>query len=142
MKKKSQLAEKLEKFYLEIEQLRSYLISEGRYRMCLQTDQEFNQNEIKKLNAKHNVEHYNSKLNEGHAVTAEQKIREPKNRLKNFKRLNKIEKKTLKPNDIIKKATANMNLQPTRKKVDKHAERYSRYDRKSDKKAKKNYVHR
>ena len=66
--KKSQLAKKLEKFYLEIEQLRSYLKSEGRYRMRLQRDQEFNQNKIKKLNSKHNVEHYNTKLNEGHTV--------------------------------------------------------------------------
>ena len=82
-----------------------------------------------------------------------------------MKRLNKIEKKTLKPNDVLKKATANINLQPTGKygvppeevekklnqseeyrltydfsrlkKVDKNAERYSRYDRESDKKAKK-----
>ena len=83
--------------------------------MHLQTDQEFNRSEIKKLNSKHNVEHYNSKLNEGHAVAAEQKIRELKNRLKNFKQRNKIEKKTLKPNDVLKKATTNMNLQPTRK---------------------------
>ena len=67
MKKKSQLAEKLVKFYLEKENLRSYLKSEGRYRIRLQTDQGFNQNKITKLNSKHNVEHYNSKLNEGHA---------------------------------------------------------------------------
>ena len=83
--------------------------------MCSQTDQEFNQNEIKKLNSKHNVEHCNSKLNEDHAVAAEQKIRELKNRLKNFKRLNKIKKKTLKPNDVLKKAAANMKLHPNRK---------------------------
>ena len=103
--KKRQLAEKLEKFYLEMEQLRSYLKSARRYKMRLPTDQEFNQNKIKKLNSKHNVEHYNSKLNEGHAVAAEQKIRELKNRLKNFKQRNKIEKKTLKPNDVLKKTT-------------------------------------
>ena len=137
--------------------------------MRLQIDQEFNQNEIKKINSKHNVEHYNSKLKEDHAVATGQKIRELKNRLKNFKRLNKIEKKTLKANEVLKKATANMNLQPTRKygvpleevekksteseeyrltydfsrlkKVDKDTERYSRFDRKSDKKTKKDYVH-
>ena len=104
-------------------------------------------------------------MNEGHAVAAEQKIRELKNGLKSFKRLNKIEKKTLKPNEVLKKATANMNLQLTRKygvppeevekksieseeyrltydfsrlkKADEDAERYSRSDRKSDKKNKK-----
>ena len=49
IKKKSQLADKLEKFYLEIEDVRSYLKKENRYRMRLQTDQEFNQNEINAL---------------------------------------------------------------------------------------------
>ena len=34
--------------------------------MHLQTDQEFNQNEIKEINKKY-VLHYNSKLNNGHA---------------------------------------------------------------------------
>ena len=47
--------------------------------MHLQADHEFNQNEIKIINSKHNIEHHNSKLNEGHAVAAEQKIRELKN---------------------------------------------------------------
>ena len=73
----------------------------------------------------------------------------------------------MKPNKVLKKATANMNLHPTRKyrippdevgkksteseenrltynfsrlkKVDKDADTYSRFDRKSDKKSKKNY---
>ena len=44
--------------------------------MRLQTHQEFNQNEIMV-----NVEYFNSKLNEGHAVGAEQKIREMKENL-------------------------------------------------------------
>ena len=47
------------------------------------------------------MEHYNTKLNEGHAVAAEQKIREFKN--------------VFKPNEALKKATNNMNIQPTRK---------------------------
>ena len=165
MKKKSQLADKLEKSYLVIADVRSYLKKENRYRMSLPTDQEFNQNEIKALNKKHDVEHYNTKLNEGHAVAAEQKIRELKFRLKNFKRLHKISKNVLKPNVVLKKATNNMNIQPTRKygvlhnevekksieseeyklsydidrirKVDKDAARYARYDLKRDKKSKK-----
>ena len=112
-KKKSQLVDKLEKFYLEIADVRSYLKKEKRYRMRFQTDQEFNQNEIKALN--HDVEHYNAKLNEGHPVALEQKIRELKFRLKMFKRLNKISKNVLKPNVVLKKATNNMNIQPTRK---------------------------
>ena len=165
MKKKSQLADKLEKFYLEITDVRSYLKKEKRYRMCLQTDQEFNQNEIKALKKKHDVEHNNTKLNEGHAVAAEQKILELKFKLKKFKRLNKIYKNVLKPNVVLKKATNNMNIQPTRKygvppnevekksieseeyklsydidrirKVDKDAVRHARYDLKRDKKSKK-----
>ena len=84
MKKKSQLADKVETFYLEITDA-SYLKKEKIYRMPLQTDQEFNQNKIKALNKKHDVEHYNTKLNERHAVAAEQKIRELKFRLKILK---------------------------------------------------------
>ena len=98
------------------------------------------------------------------------KLESSKSRLKNFKQLKNIEKKTLELKDVLKKATANMYLQPTRKygvppehvgkkpskieeyrltydfshlkKVDKDADRYSKYDRRSDKKAKRNYVHR
>ena len=133
--------------------------------MCLQTDQEFNQNEIKALNKKRDVEHYNTKLNKGHAVAAEQKIGELKFRLENCKKLSKISKNVLKPNEVLKKATNNMNIQPTRKyrvspkevekksieseeyklsynidrirKVDKDVARYTRYDLKRDKKSKK-----
>ena len=83
--------------------------------MRLQTDQEFNQSKIKALSKKHDLEHDNIKLNEGHAVAADQKIRELKFRLKNFKRLNKISKNVLKPFEVLKKATNNMNIQPTRK---------------------------
>ena len=50
--KKSQLADELKKFYLEIADARSYFKKEKKYRMRLQTDQEFNQNEIKALNKK------------------------------------------------------------------------------------------
>ena len=46
--------------------------------MRLQTDPEFNENEIASINKKYNVLHYNRKLNEGHTVAAEQKIRELK----------------------------------------------------------------
>ena len=165
MKKKSQLADKLEKFYLEIEDVRSYLKKGKRYRMRLQIDQKFNQNEIKALNKKHDVEQYNAKLNEGHAVAAKQKIRKLNFRLKNVKRLNKISKNVFKPNEVLNKATNNMNKQPTRKyavpanevgkisieseeyklsydidrirKADKDAARYARYDLKRDKKSKK-----
>ena len=56
--------------------------------------------------------HYNSKFNDGHAVTAEQKIRELKNCLKNFKRL--LEREKIKPNEALRKATVNMNIFSTK----------------------------
>ena len=57
---------------------------------------------------------YNTKLNEGHAVGVEWKIREVKKRLKNFKRIKKQNKKArLKPNEALKKVTLNIYLQPT-----------------------------
>ena len=89
MRQKSKLRNKLEAFHEEIDGKRSYLKKENRHRMRLQADQEFNQNEIKILYNKFNVEHLNSKLNEGQAVGAEQKIRELKEGLRNFKRIEK-----------------------------------------------------
>ena len=71
--------------------------------MCSQADQEFNQNEIKKLNSKHNVEHCNSKLNEDHAVAAEQKIRELKKPVKKFQTTKQNREKDLKTKRCIKK---------------------------------------
>ena len=87
MKQKSQLRNKLEAFYEEIDDKRSYLKKENRHRMRLQIDQEFSQNEIKILNNKFNVEHVNSKLNEGRGVGAAQKIGKLKERLRSFRRI-------------------------------------------------------
>ena len=98
--KKSKLSAKLEKFYSNTESLREYLKWKNRQQMRLQTDQEFNKNEIAEINKKYNVSHYNSKLNNGH-IGAEQKIRELKSRLKNFKRL--VKKGKLKLNETLKK---------------------------------------
>ena len=67
--------------FRNIDEKREFLKNDNRHRMRSQTDQEFNQNEIKDLNKKLNVEHFNSRLNEGHALAAEQKIRELKKRL-------------------------------------------------------------
>ena len=46
--------------------------------MRLQTDLEFQQNEIKRLNEKYNVEMFSSWVRRGKAYAAEQKIRELK----------------------------------------------------------------
>ena len=71
MKKKSNLAQKMELFYKEIEQKRNQ-----KEKMRLQVDLEFQQNEIKKLNEKYNVEMFSTKTRGGKAFAAEQKIRE------------------------------------------------------------------
>ena len=76
--------------------MREYLKKENRYRMGLQTDQEFNQNEIKASNNKFNVEHFNSRLNDVHAVAAEQKIRKFKSPLLS-RGLSKIRRQNLNP---------------------------------------------
>ena len=84
-------------------------------RTRLQTDLEFNQNEIKKLNKKFNIEMFHTRTRGGKAFAAEQKIREFKKLLLKTKNIVKSEKKRLKPNEIIKKITLNMNNTKTQK---------------------------
>ena len=61
--------------------------------MHLQTDLEFNQNRIKQLNEKFNVDMYHTKIRGGNAFAAEQKIREFKKILLRSKRFEKMKKK-------------------------------------------------
>ena len=76
MKSRKLLARKLKLFYDEIEPKRNG-------KMSLQTDLEFKQNAIKKLNNEFDVEMFHSKVRGGKAFAAEQKIRElKKNSLK------------------------------------------------------------
>ena len=69
MKNRSLLAKKLNLFYNDIKNKRTGKIP-------LQTDLEFNQNQIKKLNNDFNVEMFHTKVRGGKAFAAEQKIRE------------------------------------------------------------------
>ena len=62
---------KLELFYQEIEPKR-----DQKQEMRLQTDLEFLQTEIKKLNEKYNANMFSTKLRGGKAFSTEQKIRE------------------------------------------------------------------
>ena len=71
MRKKSNLSQKLELFHKEVQPKRA-----KDERMRLQTDQEFQQNEIKKLNLKYDVDIFSSRIRSGKAFAAEQKIRE------------------------------------------------------------------
>ena len=102
MKNRNLLAKKLKLFYDEIDQKRSG-------KMRLQTDLEFNQNIIKKINKEHNVEMFHTKIRGGKAFVAEQKIGKFKQILNQSKRLFKRGGKRLQPNELIKKAVENMN---------------------------------
>ena len=102
MKSRKLLAKKLKLFYDEIEPKRNG-------KMSLQTDLEFKQNAIKKLNNEFDVEMFHSKVRGGKAFAAEQKIRELKKILLKSKRFVKSRGERIKPNQLIKKAVENMN---------------------------------
>ena len=160
MKKKNNLVNKLEAFYKEIETKRN-----KNEKMRLQTDQEFQQNEIKKLNLKYNVEMFSSRIRGGKAFAAEQKIREFKKIIFKTKNVYNMSKKEINSKKIIQKAIDNMNKTNSEKyglppeiiekktlannvfkevydfyrlvKVSKSANRYERYNEKIDKKQKR-----
>ena len=71
MKKKIFLIKKRKLFYEEIEPKRNM-----NKKMRLQTDLEFQQRKIMKLNKKYNVLMFSTKIRGGKAFSAEQKIRE------------------------------------------------------------------
>ena len=109
MKKRHLLKNKMELFYQEVNNKRKDK------RMRLQTDLEFQQIEIKRLNKKYDVEMFSTKLRGGKAFAAEQKIREFKKMLLKVKDLYKKNKKQIKPNEIFKKVTTNINKTKTQK---------------------------
>ena len=159
MRKKSNLSQKLELFHKEIQPKRA-----KDERMRLQTDQEFQQNEIKKLNLKYDVDIFSSRIRSGKAFAAEQKIREFKKILFKSKKLHKVtnNRKRLDSKKLIKKAVENMNKTNSQKyglpqesieqktlsdnvfreiydfhrlvRVSKDADRYKRHDVRHDKK--------
>ena len=108
MKKRNLLKKKMEKFYEEVSQKR-------KEKMRLQTDLEFQQNEIKNLNKKYNVEMFSTRIRGGKAFATEQKIREFRKLLLKVKALYKKNKTKFKPNELIKKVTMNMNKTKTAK---------------------------
>ena len=102
MKSRKLLAKKMKIFYDEIQPKR-----DGK--MTLQTDLEFKQNAIKKLNDEFDVEMFHSKIRGGKAFAAEQKIREFKKLRLKSKRFIKSKGERIRPNQLIKKAVENMN---------------------------------
>ena len=88
MKKRNNLVKFMARLYED-------LVSEGRNEntsepMRVQSDQEFLQNAIIKLNKEHNVIGFTSKLNDGHAFAAEHKIRDLKTYINRAQRLSKF----------------------------------------------------
>ena len=109
MKKRNLLKKKMELFYEEVNNKRK------QKKMRLQTDKKFQQNDIKKLNNKYNENMFSTRLRGGKAFAAEQKIREYKKLLLKTKALYKKSKKQIKPKEIIRKITTNMNKTKTQK---------------------------
>ena len=109
MKKRHLLSKKMAAFYDKVSKKRKNI------RLRLQTDLEFQQNETKKLNKKYNIEMYSTKVRGGKAFAAEQKIREFKKLLLKMKNLLKSSKKKIKPNEVIRKVTNNLNNTKTAK---------------------------
>ena len=74
--------------------------------MRLQTDQKLNQNEIKNLNKKINIQMFSTNVRGGKDFAAEQKIRELKKRifwLKGMNKSNKLRIRLIKNNKKINK---------------------------------------
>ena len=86
MRNRSLLVKKLKLFYEDIMQKRTG-------RMRLQTDLEFKQNQIKKLNDEFNIKMFHTKVRGGKAFAAEQKIGQFKKILLTSKRFQELKKK-------------------------------------------------
>ena len=86
----------MELFYNDISEKRP-----KNMRMRLQTDVEFQQNKIKNLNSKFNVEMFSSKVRGGKAFAAEQKIRDLTRLLLKSKNNEKRNKNILNPLKLI-----------------------------------------
>ena len=104
LRSKNNLFKKVEEFYKEIDIKRV-----KNEKMRLQVDLEFQQNKIKELNKKYNVEMFTTKNRGGKAYAAEQKIREFKKILFKIKKTYNRLKKILNSAKLIKKTVQDMN---------------------------------
>ena len=77
--------------------------------MRLETDRQFQKTNIKQLNKEYNVNMYSTNLRSGKEFAAEQEIRELNKLLLRSKRIKKSLGKQVKPNELIKRATFNLN---------------------------------
>ena len=71
--------------------------------MRLETDLEFQQNKIKRFNAKYNVDMFSTRLRGGKAFAAEQKNREIRKLLLKRKIIENINNNRISPNKLIEK---------------------------------------
>ena len=95
----------MEQFYEEIETK-----SDIKKQMRIQTDLEFRQREIQKLDQIYNVLTFDTKIIGGKAYAAEQKIREFQKILQKSKRMHKsTSTKRIEPKKLIRCATNNVN---------------------------------
>ena len=101
MRSRKQILQKMKLFYDEVRSKRK----KGKC-MRLQVDNEFQQVNIKSLNNENNVEMFTSSVRGGKAFTAEQNIRELKDRVS---KLN-AQKLKIAPIKIVQNSTLNMNL--------------------------------
>ena len=110
MKSRHFLAQKMAFFCEDIHPKRQQ-IAKNPERMRLQTDLEFQQNEIKRLNKKCNVEMLSLHVRGGKAYAAEQNIRDFKKLLFKSKKAHKATSTSCRfdPKKLIRKATAEMN---------------------------------
>ena len=104
LRTKNNLFKKIEEFYKEIDDKRI-----KNEKMRLQVDLEFQQNKIKELNKKYNVDMFSTKNRGGKAYAAEQKIREFKKILFKIKKTYNRLKKILNSAKLIKKTVQDMN---------------------------------
>ena len=97
-------------FYQDIQPKRQQAAKNKRMR--LQTDLEFQQNEIKRLNKKYKVDVFSSHMRGGNAYAPEQKIREFKKLLFKSKKAHKATSTSTRfdPKKLIGKATANIKI--------------------------------
>ena len=111
MKSRNLLAKKLKLFYEDVEGKRNAVAgaNDSEQTMRLQTDLEFKQDQILKLNKEFNVEMFHPRLRGGKAFAAEQKIGQFKKLLLKDKRMEKQHGKRLKPLDLIRNVKNHMN---------------------------------
>ena len=111
MKSRSLLAKKLAIFYEDVQPKRTG-------KMRLQTDLEFEQNQIKKLNDEFNVDTFHTKVRGGKVFAAEQKIGQFKKILLRSKRFEKNSNKRFNKKICSKHESNYFNNKPTSSRND------------------------